>query len=186
MLKLIFKFIAWLKLQNEKKNWPVLGNGSVINSGCKFPFKENMRIGDNVWIGLNGMFNCEGGITIDEGTIISDEVVMLSYMHNYDGADMIPYNQVNLLRPISIGSYVWVGYRAMISPGVTVGDGAIIAMGAVVTKDVAEGEIVGGNPAKPIKKRDMEKFNELKKQGKGYLKEKKLRHLKKIQKNDDR
>lgn len=52
-----------------------------------------------------------------------------------------------------IGNDVWIGYKAMIMPGVTIGDGAIIGSGAVVTKDVEPYSIVGGNPAKLIKKR---------------------------------
>lgn len=186
MLSFISKLFRFLRGHYEKRHWPIISKGSVINSRSRFPFKENIEMGDHVWIGHNCMFNAEGGIHIGEGTIISDEVVILSYMHNYENATMIPYDEVNLLRPVVIGSYVWIGYRAMISPGVTIGEGAIIAMGAVVTKDVEAGAIVGGNPARIIKKRDMKKFNELKKKGKVYLKERLPHKLKKVRKFDDR
>ena len=56
-------------------------------------------------------------------------------------------------RPITIDNDVWIGLRAMIMPGVTIGDHAIVAAGSVVTKDVPEWAIVGGNPAKIIKSR---------------------------------
>jgi len=57
------------------------------------------------------------------------------------------------IKPIKIGNDVWIGYRAIIMDGVTIGDGAVVAAGAVVTKDVEPYTIVGGVPAKPIKKR---------------------------------
>lgn len=64
----------------------------------------------------------------------------------------VPFEPV-VKKDTIIGNDVWIGYNATIMPGVTVGDGAIIATKAVVTKDVAPYEIVGGNPAKPIRKR---------------------------------
>ncbi|SES11247.1 maltose acetyltransferase domain-containing protein [Salipaludibacillus aurantiacus] len=54
-------------------------------------------------------------------------------------------------KPVTIGHNVWIGGRAIINPGVTIGDNAVIASGAVVTKDVSPNTVVGGNPAKPIK-----------------------------------
>jgi maltose O-acetyltransferase len=55
-------------------------------------------------------------------------------------------------KPITIGNNVWIGGHATICPGVTIGDNAIIGAGSVVTKDVAASAIVGGNPAKPLRK----------------------------------
>lgn len=64
--------------------------------------------------------------------------------------------------PVCIGSDVWVGFNAMIVSGITIGDGAVIAAGAVITKDVPPYAIVGGNPAKPIRYRfDPETINKL-------------------------
>lgn len=55
-------------------------------------------------------------------------------------------------KSVTIGNNVWIGGRAIINPGVTIGDNTVIASGAVVTKDVPENVVVGGNPAKVIKK----------------------------------
>ena len=55
--------------------------------------------------------------------------------------------------PVTIGHDVWIGHGAVILPGRTIGDGAVVAAGSIVTKDVAPYEIVGGNPAKPIRRR---------------------------------
>lgn len=58
-------------------------------------------------------------------------------------------------KPVTIGDNVWVGGRVVINPGVTIGNNVVIASGAVVTKDVPDNVIVGGNPAKVIKKMDV-------------------------------
>ncbi|TWT80847.1 Maltose O-acetyltransferase [Planctomycetes bacterium CA13] len=180
------KMLQGLNGHLEKRHWPDIPKGSVVNSGSRFPFKKNITISENVWVGRNCMLNGEGGIHIGEGTVISDEVVMLSSMHNYENASSLPYDEVNLLRPITIREYVWIGYRSMISPGVTIGEGAIVAMGTVVTKNVAAGDIVGGNPAITIKQRNMEHYFELKQDRKGYLKRLHSEHMKKVRRMDDR
>ncbi|GAB0173093.1 hypothetical protein NHP164001_11090 [Helicobacter trogontum] len=67
--------------------------------------------------------------------------------------DINPYNRATTFcKPIHIGNRVWIGINATICPGVTIGENSIIAAGAVVTKDVPSNVIVGGNPAKIIKK----------------------------------
>lgn len=170
---------GWLLALWERRHWPEIPKTSTIRRGSRFPFKENIRIGDYVWIGWNCLLHGEGGLRIGTGTIISDEVAILTSMHRYENASLAPYDEVNLLRPVTVGAYVWIGYRALILPGVTIGDGAVVGMGAVVTSDVEPGAVVGGNPARVIKKRDMTKFAELVTEGKGYLKERRPRGLEK-------
>lgn len=77
------------------------------------------------------------------------------------GGGMIPYDETMLLKTIRIGDCVWLGNRVTIVGNVTIGDGAIIAAGSVVVKDVPKYAIVGGNPAKVIKYRDINHFNNL-------------------------
>ena len=71
-------------------------------------------------------------------------------------------DQELLTLPVYIGDDVWIGAKANIVPGVTIGDGAVVAMCAVVTKDVPSCAVVGGNPAKILKYRDVEVYNKLK------------------------
>lgn len=104
------------------------GKRVFVNSGCKFQDQGGIFIGDDVLVGHNCM------------------IATLNHAEDPDHrADMIP-------KPVRIGDKVWIGANATILPGVTIGEGAIIAAGAVVTKDVEPRTVVGGIPAKCIKK----------------------------------
>lgn len=90
------------------------------------------------------------------------EVLIWSANHNYDCPKTLPYDKEYIKKPIIIEDNVWIGARASIIPGVKIGEGAIIGLGAVVTKDVPPCAVVAGNPAKIIKYRNIEKYKELK------------------------
>ena len=93
-------------------------------------------------------FQDQGGITIDEGALIGHNVVLATINHDLDPAN----RQSMSYAPIHIGKNVWIGANATVLAGVTIGDGAVVAAGAVVTKNVEPNTIVGGVPAKVIKK----------------------------------
>lgn len=105
-----------------------LGKRVFINSGCKFQDQGGIFIGDDVLVGHNCV------------------IATLNHVEDPDRrADMIP-------SPVKIGDKVWIGANVTILPGVTVGEGAILAAGAVVTRDVEPRTIVGGVPAKIIRR----------------------------------
>ena len=109
---------------------------------------KNITIGKNVFLNMGCKFQDQGGIFIDDGALIGHNVVLATLNHAMDPADratMIP-------APIHIGKRVWIGANATVLPGVTIGDGAIVAAGAVVTKDVPENTVVGGVPARVMRK----------------------------------
>lgn len=109
---------------------------------------KNITVGKNVFINSGCRFQDQGGITIGDGVLIGHNVVLATLNHDVD-----PSKRSNMYpAPITIGCNVWIGANATVVPGVTIGDGAIIAAGAVVTKDVPANVIVGGVPAKTIKK----------------------------------
>ena len=91
--------------------------------------------------------------------------MIITQNHNYEG-ESIPYDKTFIYKNIKIGDCVWFGNRVTVTGNVTIGEGAIIAAGAVVTKDVPDCAIVGGNPAKIIKYRDKEHYYRLKAEGK--------------------
>lgn len=114
---------------------------------------KNISIGKNVFINSGCRFQDHGGITIGDGALIGHNVVLATLNHDIDPqkrSDMHP-------APIFVGNNVWIGANATILPGVTIGDGAIVAAGAVVTKNVPSNVIVGGVPAKIIKRIENEK-----------------------------
>jgi acetyltransferase-like isoleucine patch superfamily enzyme len=110
-------------------------------------FGKNISIGKNVFINSCCNFQDQGGITIKEGAFIGHKVVFTTLNHGYSQETRHRIYPA----PIVVGKNVWIGSNATILPGVTVGDNAIVAAGAVVTKDVAPDTIVGGVPAKFIK-----------------------------------
>ena len=111
-------------------------------------FGKNITIGKNVFINAGCKFQDQGGITIDEGALIGHGVVLATLDH-----DFAPEKRQQLHpAPIHIGKRVWIGANAVVTKGVTMGDNAVVAAGAVVTQDVPADTIVGGVPAKIIRK----------------------------------
>lgn len=111
---------------------------------------KNIKIGKNVFINSGCKFQDQGGINIGDGSLIGHNVVIATLNHSMDAskrANIIP-------KPVVIGKNVWIGSSSTITPGVRIGDGAVIAAGSVVTKDVASYSLVGGVPAKKIKSLD--------------------------------
>lgn len=111
-------------------------------------FGKNIHIGENVFINACCHFQDHGGVYIGDGCQIGHNVVFATLNHVIAPED----RQNTYPAPIVLGRNVWVGSNSTILQGVTIGDNAIIAAGAVVTKDVPADTIVGGVPAKFIKK----------------------------------
>lgn len=111
-------------------------------------FGKNIRIGRNVFINSGCHFQDQGGIEIGEGTLIGHNVVLATINHDLDPA----MDRKNHYAPIRIGTHVWIGSNAAVLPGVTIGDWAVVAAGAVVTKDVPAMTVAGGVPAKIIRR----------------------------------
>ena len=125
----------------------------VPESAMLFPpiysdFGKNLHIGRGVFINACCQFQDQGGITIGDCSQIGHAVVFATLNH-YLEPDRRRYTHA---RPIVLGRNVWIGSNATILQGVTIGDNAVVAAGAVVTKDVPANTIVAGVPAKPIKK----------------------------------
>ncbi len=111
-------------------------------------FGKNITIGNNVFINSGCHFQDQGGIEIGDGALIGHNVVLATINH-----DLTPENnRRNHYAPITIGANVWIGSNAVVLPGVTIGEWAVVAAGAVVTKDVEPYAVMGGVPAKVIKK----------------------------------
>lgn len=142
------------------------GSNLKINGQC-YGIHENVNFKNNVNInGLRilGLGKVEIGNYFHSGMGLT----IITSNHNWDSNESIPYDKKRINKTTIIKDFVWVGHNVIINPGVKIGEGAIIAAGSVVVKDVPDLAIVGGNPAQIIKFRDSEKFNRLKKDGKFF------------------
>lgn len=115
---------------------------------------KNITIGKNVFINSGCHFQDQGGITISDGVLIGHNVVLATLNHDFSPKKRSTLHPA----PIVIGKNVWIGSNATVVPGVTIGNGSIVAAGAVVTKNVPENVVVGGVPAKIIKRLDTEEM----------------------------
>lgn len=122
-----------------------LGDGAMVMPPLKGVCFDRVHIGKNVMIMPDCLMMSRGGISIEDDAMIAANVQLIS--NNHDLHD----RQLLICKPVHIGNKAWIGAGATILPGVTVGENAVVAAGAVVTKDVAPNTIVGGNPAKFIK-----------------------------------
>jgi acetyltransferase-like isoleucine patch superfamily enzyme len=115
---------------------------------------SNMEIGGGSTIGYKVHLDDRRGIIIGQNVTIASEVMIWTLHHDYND---IQFKAIG--GPVAIGDYVWICSRAIILPGVTIGQGAVIAAGSVVTKDVPAWTVVGGVPAKKIAERERKKYD---------------------------
>lgn len=134
-------------------------------------------------IGVNGYSLISSGATVDVGEKVSfngihitgwgrvkignyfhsgANVKIMLGSHDYDHGEAIPYGDAVTKKTVIIDDFVWIGSDVIVSGNVHIGEGAIVAIGSVVVKDVPPCAIVGGNPAKVIKYRDIDHFERLK------------------------
>lgn len=141
-----------------------IGRNTVFILPCG---KANRRttIGDRCSIGSIDIVG-KGEVRIGNYCQIAS-VVMLTQNHNYLG-DMIPFDHTNILKPVVVEDFVWIGQRVMILPGAHIGEGAIIQAGSVVHGEIPKCAIAGGNPAKVFAYRDVNHFEKMKMEGKFF------------------
>jgi len=132
-----------------------IGPGAALFMGVFIYFygpfrgrKEKLRIGAHSIVNRDCLLDGRGGITLGENVSLAPGVMILTSDHLKDD----PFFGVRD-RPVAVGDYVWIGARATILPGVTIGRGAVVAAGALVTRDVPPYAVVGGVPAKIIGER---------------------------------
>jgi acetyltransferase-like isoleucine patch superfamily enzyme len=124
-----------------------LGEGSSIAMGC-FITGTNLRIGANSVVNRGTYLDGRAALTIGDNVNISHQALLQTLTHDPRRADFAVVG-----KPVTIHDHAWIGTRAIICPGVTVGEGAVVGAGAVVTRDVPPWTIVAGNPARPIGER---------------------------------
>ena len=130
-----------------------LAQGARIHYGARFFSPKGIKVGRGSLIGEFSFLDGRGGLTIGEQVDVASQVLIYTSEHDVHSEDMRPVRE-----PVEIGDYVFIGPRAVILPGVKIGEGAVVAAGAVVTKDVESKVVVGGVPAKLICPRRVEQL----------------------------
>ncbi|MGB6142954.1 MAG: acyltransferase [Rhodanobacter sp.] len=110
-----------------------------------YPTRANVRIGNNCVINRETYLDGRVGIVIGNNVNISFQTCVLSLHHDHNQPTFPAIGD-----PVTICDHAWIGARAIILPGVTIGEGAVVAAGAVVNRDVRDYEVVGGVPARKI------------------------------------
>lgn len=123
-----------------------VGRDAVVRPPFFCDFGYNISLGDGVFLNFNCVILDINPVTIGDRTQIGPAVQIYAADHPRDAASRRAMLEFG--RPVTIGADVWIGGGAIIVPGVTIGDGAVIGAGSVVTRDVAAGATVMGNPAR--------------------------------------
>lgn len=124
----------------------ILSASSTILPPFQLDFACQMEIGEGCFINHGLTVMSTGGVTIEDGVMIGPDASILTVNHDFENTWIIK------CKPVRIKKKAWIGAKAIIMPGVTIGEGAVIGSGAIVTKDVPDHTIAVGNPARVIKK----------------------------------
>lgn len=170
LIKLVYSFFhrkresAILKRRIKKVSRNIRSCGEDLYIGGPCIFGGDVTVGNHC--SFNGMQVIGNGkVSFGDYFHSGTECMIITQNHNYEGSE-IPYDSTYVYKTVKIGECVWFGNRVTVVGGVTIGEGAILAAGAVVSKDVPPLAIVGGNPARIIKYRDKDHYYRLKKEGK--------------------
>ncbi len=129
------------------------GNNCVVDENvCFILTKPNpeLLLGNHVAISRGTIIACKSKLVIGDHTRIATDVVIRDNVHDYKKGKLL-INTDAIIKPITIGKNVWICDKAMIFPGVIIGDNSVISAGAIVTNDVKPNSVVAGQPARFIK-----------------------------------
>lgn len=130
-------------------------DGSVaIYGGCEFRNPSGLTIGFGSSVGHRCVLDARKDLTIGKRVNFGTEVMIWTLHHDFND---LHFSAVGA--SVEIGDFAWLGSRAVILPGVSIGEGAVVASGAVVTKDVPAYDVVGGVPAKKITQRERKSYD---------------------------
>lgn len=141
--------LGWLR-RTYLRTWLAgFGEGTGVQMRCRFMNGRRVRLGKRNVVNFGTLIDGRTfPVTFGDDVSIGPEATILTLGHDPQSTSFETAGG-----PVVIGNRTWIGYRAIIMPGVSIGEGAVVAAGAVVTKDVDPFTIVAGVPAKPIGKR---------------------------------
>lgn len=131
-----------------------IGRNVIIRKNCEVRNPKGLKIQAKVSIGNRILLDARMGLEIHESAVIATEAIIWTLHHDYNDV-----NFKSVGAPVTIGHHSWICSRSIILPGIKIGEYAVVASGAVVTKDVPPYAIVGGVPAKIIGQREKKAYN---------------------------
>jgi len=145
---------GWLPIYGLKR-WllrcfgATVGRGVVIKPHVRIKFPWNLRVGNNCWIGEDVWIDNLAAVHLGDDVCVSQGAYFCTGSHDYRRPtfDLI-------VKPITVESEAWIAARAIVLPGATIGRGAVVAAGSVVTRDIPGGMVAGGSPCQVIRERD--------------------------------
>lgn len=150
---MVLRFVGFIPIHTIRKIFYISSGidmpfNSTIHIGASFFNPANIKIGNDTIIGDHCFMDGRAKLTIGNHVGIDSQVLIYNDEHNIHSD-----NYENSFGPVEIGDYVFIGPRSIILPGVKIGKGAVVAAGAVVTKNIPDFEIWGGIPAQKISDR---------------------------------
>ena len=151
LVSLPLRLVRKLRIAYVKRRLGHMGKGSYICPGVVISYPQNVFVGDQVSIAADVCLGASsrGTITIGDRCAIASGTRIVTPTHD---PNVLPVSSVGINRSVIIGNDVWIGTSAIILPGVTIHDGAIVAAGAVVSRDVPADCMVAGVPARLVRK----------------------------------
>ena len=138
------------------------GSGLRVNFRCIFTHKTTIG-SDCHFNGLEVVGS--GSLAIGDHFHSGSGILILTQNHNYDKTTALPYDHNDILKPVTIGKNCWIGSRVIILPGTVIEDGVVVQAGANLSGLIPKGSVVGGNPWRILKYRDLDIYQDLENRG---------------------
>ncbi len=129
----------------------VAGPGTVIEPGIKVRGRATLTLGRGCFVNDDAYFDCEADVVVGDFSLLAAGVTVLTSEHEMRGPESDLAYGPPVARPVTIGAQVWLGARAIVLPGVTIGDDCVVGAGAVVTHSCPPGGVYVGVPARRIR-----------------------------------
>ena len=152
IFNLLYTFKSKFRVWIYSHFFPI-GYGTVILDGFNVRNPNKIQIGKRCFVNINCFIQGAGGVSIGDDVLIAPNVSFYSENHIFENSRKRINEQGFERKPIKIGNDVWIGANVVLLPGVILGDGCVIAAGAVITKSFPKNSVIGGVPGKLLKVR---------------------------------